>query len=649
MVTVSVFIVLLVNTAVLPPGVANAQPATGRQAPGFSLADVDGRQHDLSSMKDASLVILYFFDAESRPSQEGLVTLDQLVRRHPEAQLAMWGITQSPEEKVAQFMQQTHPQVPILIDNADVSAKYDAGTILPTVCVLGPELKVMNFFQGGGRGTEVMLLGLAEKELQRREYAIANDIGSLVESQNPGNMEALAVKGHSYLKQGRLADAEKTFTKIAVAGGKDKNLGREGLAEVAMVKGDTQKALALADEIQTSQPDRVAPHLVKSQVLMQQGRKKAAEQELKIAVAKTSARPTQKAQALNQLGRLRASVADYKSARNHFENAVKIDPYYVEAMSNKGLTYEKEAKWDQALGSYKQVTDVNSRDMFAAALAKRAQERLDYQNNAEKKERIDRLVKDLAERYRKQQEAGKAEEDQWTSRPLILSFVDFREKGAWTERDGLSIALTTQIAELLNASNRARVVERIVIDRLLEELNIGSSELADPRTALRLGRVLAAKIIGTGSLFYRPTGDFLSLRLIDTETTEISKVINYQFQPGIPLSDSLERDANRLNREILGTIITKYPLQGFVVKVDGDSVMLNLGSKQGVVSGARFVVLEDQEPIEYKGKRLQQSPKPIAAIEVSQVERDLSYARIVSKQRAIRPDDKVREQKFDSN
>ena len=44
--------------------------------------------------------------------------------------------------------------------------------------VLGPELKVMDFFQGGGRGTEVMLLGLAEKELQRREYAMANDIGS---------------------------------------------------------------------------------------------------------------------------------------------------------------------------------------------------------------------------------------------------------------------------------------------------------------------------------------------------------------------------------------------------------------------------------------------------------------------------------------
>jgi hypothetical protein len=222
---------------------------------------------------------------------------------------------------------------------------------------------------------------------------------------------------------------------------------------------------------------------------------------------------------------------------------------------------------------------------------------------------------------------------------MILSFIDFQERGGLAERDGFSTVITTRLASQLNASGRLQVVERVLIERLLEELNLGSSDLADPETALKLGKVLAAKVIGTGSLYYLPNGTLLSLRLIDTETSSIPKVVTKQLGSGA----SLKKELNQLNREILKTIILKYPLQGYVVQATEDQVMINLGSKQGVVLGTKFEVLEEQKPIKYKGKLLRSSPKPFAQIEIVRVEPDLCYARILKQERPIKSDDKIRE------
>ncbi len=293
--------------------------------------------------------------------------------------------------------------------------------------------------------------------------------------------------------------------------------------------------------------------------------------------------------------------------------------------------------------AYRQALTLDKNDAFAAVLAKKAEETLSLQKDVAENKRIDKLVKELAARYRSEKKAWSKEKDTWTSRPMILSFVDFLEKGGLAERDGLSVVLTTQLAHQLNASGRVQVVERVLMERLLEELNIGSSDLADPETALNLGKVLAAKIIGTGSIFYLPNGTLFSLRLVDTETSAIPKVITRQLSS----QESLEKEFNRLNREILKTIILKYPLQGYVVHTKGDEVMINLGSKQGVVLGTKFEVIEEQEPIKYKGKLLHSAPKSVGQIEILRVEPDLSHARILNQERPFKTDDRVKEKIID--
>jgi tetratricopeptide (TPR) repeat protein len=341
----------------------------------------------------------------------------------------------------------------------------------------------------------------------------------------------------------------------------------------------------------------------------------------------------------NQAGRLYANAGQYEKARELYDRALTIDPYYIEGTTNKGLTYEKEGKWDKALESYRQALALDKADVFANVLAKKVQEVIDLQKDTERKKRMDKLVKDLAARYRTQQETKPKPEDTWTSPPMILSFVDFQEKGGLAERDGFSTILMAQLADHLNASGRVRVVERVLIERLLEELNLGSSDLADPGTALKLGKILAAKLIGTGSLYYLPQGTLMSLRLIDTETSAIPQVTTKQLGS----QASLEKELFQLNRDILKTVITKYPLRGYVAKVEGDQTLINLGSQQGVVQGTKFDVLEEQDPVQYKGKSLRAAPKSIGQVEVVRVEPDLSFVRVVKQGKPLKVDAKIQE------
>jgi len=635
-----IFLMIVIMGILFGSEVCLGQLSSGQMAPLFSLKDLKGQTYDLSQMKERLMIILYFFDAASRPSQEGLLSLHQLAKQYKkEADLIVWAITLSPKEKVAPFITNSGLVFPILLDGTKVSDLYQARQILPTVCIIGPGLKVLDYFQGGGKTTETMLVRVAERELQRKQTKLAKAISDEIVKKNPQNIKAKTVKGYAALKENNLREAEEVFKDVSQKGAQGEVLGKEGLAAVYAKKGQPDKALQLAKEVEQKSPDRAYVHVIKGDALYAQDKKKEAELEYQKASQKKAAEPYQDAARYNQLGRFYASTGKYQKARELYDQALTIDPYYIEGTTNKGITYEKEGKWDKALESYRQALALEKNDTFAAVLAKKAQEMIELQKDIKRKERVDQLVKELAARYRGQKEAAKKVEDTWTSQPMVLSFVDFQEKGGLAERDGFSTVLMARLADHLNGSGRVQVVERVLIERLLEELNLGSSELANPETALKLGKVLAAKLIGTGSLYYLPQGTLLSLRLIDTETSAIPQVTTRQLGP----QASLEKELFQLNREILKTVISKYPLRGYLVKVIGDKIMINLGSKQGVVQGTKFEVIEEGEAIQYKGKPLQTSPKSVGRMEVVRVEPELCYAKILNQERPFKTDDKVQE------
>lgn len=620
-----------------------ATPVPGDAAPVFSLTDMAGKKFDLGNMADQPMVILYFFDPDSRSSSDGLMMLDGLAQKYKAANLTVWGITFSKKADVSSFIEKQKPLFPILMDDASrVSESYDAKMILPTVCIVGPQNKVIDYFQGGGKSTEKMLARLAERKLSQKETGLAVAISQSVEKMNPDNPEAKAVRGYAALEEGKTKEAETVFESLSKAKGAAGAAGLEGLAAVNVKAGNTDKAMQLLDEVEKKAPDRPYAAVLKGNILYSQNKKAAAQKEFEQATQGKEGAVYHKAAAFNQLGRIYANQKAYEKARGFYDQAIELDPYYIEATANKGVTYEKEGDWSRALALYKNAQVLQPSDVFARVLSKKAEEIVALSKDTEKRKRIDALVKDLAERYKKDKKKKSKSDDEWTSRPLIITFADLEEKGGLSEADGYQMVLVSKLSELLNDSGRVSVVERMVMDRLLEELNLGSSALSDPETALKLGKVMAAKLIGTGSLLHMPHSVLLNLRFVDTETTALAKVITEE----IGQKNTLEKDLNLLNREILKSVIDLYPVKGFLVQADKDSLMINVGKKHGVVLGTVFSVVEEKEPVTYKGRVLKASPEEIAEIKVVKIEPDFSHATVVTKKRELKPDDKIIEKRM---
>lgn len=111
-------------------------------------------------------------------------------------------------------------------------------------------------------------------------------------------------------------------------------------------------------------------------------------------------------------------------------------------------------------------------------------------------------------------------------------------------QQGLAGMLISELA----ANPSARVVERSTINRILEEQNLGASGRVDPQTAARIGKLVGARYVVTGSFidFY---GDFrVDARIVSVESGEIVKSVKEQAQRD-HLFQIIQNTAARLMRE----------------------------------------------------------------------------------------------------
>ena len=617
-----------------------AQPGVGQAAPLFTLKDTQGKAYRLVDMKDQPLLIIYFFDVNSRPSQEGLMNLDQLAKTYKDSNLSVWGVTRSDQEQVKAFMGRSKMDFPILVDSGPVSDLYAARMVLPTVWILGPELKILDYFQGGGKSTETMLLSLAEHALQQRNTGIAKALSNEVAKKDPNNPRANMVKGYAELKEGDLKSAETTFYNLSRGQGEGEVLGKEGLTQVYAQKGQPEKAMQMADEVQQKSGQRAYAHVVRGDLLYSQNRAQEAEAEYRKAVSKNEGQAQHRAAAYNQLGRIYAIRGDYKQSMQMYDQAVTLDPFYVEATSNKGMAYERQGLWDNALEAYRRAQTIDRNDPFAATLTRHANEMILIEKDPDRKQRIEKHVDLCVQRYREQADDPSSNpQDSWTSGSMIMTLIEPVESGGLSRRDGFSRILALHLTQQLNASGRIQVVEPVLIEWVLKILGLSSSDLADEAVAARLAKAFGATLIGRGSLYHLSDGTLLSLKLIDIRKQRTSERIERQFASAA----TLKNDLHWLNRQMLTAVMSAYPLQAFVVEVTGHQVLMNLGAQQGVVLGALFDILEEKPEIDYKGKKFRPEPAAMATIEVVKVDAEFAYAHIKEQRRPIRLEDKLRE------
>ncbi len=228
-----------------------------------------------------------------------------------------------------------------------------------------------------------------------------------------------------------------------------------------------------------------------------------------------------------------------------------------------------------------------------------------------KEKRVNELVASLIRQYKedKASGAGHIREEHRSGLPALV-FLNINAYGI-TKAD--KDYILARVTDALQKSNRVHVVDRGIIDKLLKELKMSSSQLADPETTLRIGRILSANLISVGSIV-RDNNDWqVSLRMIETETTSVKAALAEDVETG-----DKKEVARVLGHEILKKIRAVYPLQGRILSYKEESVVLDVGYKDGAETGLKMNVLSETGKIN------------VGELEITSVAEHTSDAKILS-------------------
>jgi tetratricopeptide (TPR) repeat protein len=416
-----------------------------------------------------------------------------------------------------------------------------------------------------------------------------------VEHSEPG-AHPLLTPAHRALEQGDWQQAAMLYQQLtAVPQQRLRAQGYAGLAAIAFHQREDRQALDLAGQAEALEPELASTHVLRGHIWMRQGKLEAAVTAYRTATDKLLATPEQRAVAHNYLGQFAAAQGDVRTALGHYDTAMSQRRDMAATYVNKGYLLDKLGQRRDALELYRQALQLNPQDTHTVLLLREAERQSQLARDTEQQQRLDALVARLAQLYRAEQapESMPTERDDWTSAPLTVAFLPLQPRGTLALRAGDTEAVLLTLIQAFKASGRMTVVEREVLDKLLAEVELSATRLVDPQVALRLGRVLAARLMLIGSLTQQGEAGRLSLRLVATESTDIVTAVTEAYDTP-PALDSL---VQRLATTLLDAAHAAYPLQGRLVDVTPTGVTVNIGARHGVSTGLLLQVLDQDVPV----------------------------------------------------
>ena len=485
----------------------------------------------------------------------------------------------------------------------------------------------------------------AQKELlllsakQKGEGDVVEKFRTLVKESPEESLHAVGL-AYAYLKTGNLDKAQQQFEMLTKKSDKTLSLqGKEGLAEILFLSGKVDEALRLAEQVLAAAPNRSMALLVKGKALFKKNKTTEAKNALELAAKETSISDFswQKSEAHVALGNFQTQKKEFVLAQQAFKKAVITNPFSSEALSNQGVAFKNLGDPQTALNVFKQLKSVHPNDHLAAAFMRQAQAAIAQKKDIEHQEYINGMVKELVARFKEQKASGKSRDD-WTSPVGAISLLSLKSEtqGSLTGRIGVEEVLKDELTRVLTESG-VSVVEREILDKVLEELKLGSSELADPKTQTKLGKITAAHILSTGSYYDSPKGSVATLRLVETETTDIFLAMTEKLQSDLDPTTLATLWAAKMAKKIK----EKFPLQGRLVKIKENEVILNLGKRHAVTQGMIFNVLSEGEAIDLGDGEIEYDTEVIGRIEVTQLKDKIAYAKIVSQKGDWTKDQKI--------
>lgn len=229
---------------------------------------------------------------------------------------------------------------------------------------------------------------------------------------------------------------------------------------------------------------------------------------------------------MERLGAAYREAGRFEEAREALERAVELDPGSGVSVFFLGLTYEDLERWTDARQTYTSFLEIESGGGPAADAVE---------------DRLPRVRRLAAQAEARRIAAREAELADVPPRPDAIGVVPFDFQGSDPELAPLAAALGALLATDLAQTDRLTVLERLQVDALLDELELGASDRVAPETAARGGRLLGAGHIVVGSVAGTEASVEIEGLLVDASRADASVQPVAESDPVAAIIDAEKR------------------------------------------------------------------------------------------------------------
>lgn len=174
-----------------------------------------------------------------------------------------------------------------------------------------------------------------------------------------------------------------------------------------------------------------------------------------------------------------------------------------------------------------------------------------------------------------------------------IAVLDFELKGHGYETDDMGEIVAEWFITAFVKEGRFDVIERGMLNKILEEQKLSISGIIDEGTATRIGKLLGVKVIISGSVLKLINALEVNARIIDVETASIIAAENVRSTTADRLKDLVEQMSVK--------IMKHFPLEGYVVSrgPEENLITIDLGKYSGVKTGIEFRVFKEGKAIKH--------------------------------------------------
>jgi TolB-like protein len=204
-----------------------------------------------------------------------------------------------------------------------------------------------------------------------------------------------------------------------------------------------------------------------------------------------------------------------------------------------------------------------------------------------------------------------------------IAVLDFQMQGEQNASKDMGKIVAEWLITGLVETGRFDVVERLLLEKILEEQKLGVTGAIDPASAAQLGKILGVKTIVSGTISSLEGMTEINARLINVDTASI-----------VAAEKVRARSAGKLH-ELVSLITDKiaavFPLEGYIVQRTGNRVTVDLGKQMGVKPGMKFVAFKEGKVIRHPktGEVLDVETVELGEIEIRDVRAKTSVGVVV--------------------